>query len=290
MWFFYSLSFALLSSFGIFIIKKLSKKIDYLPLLYIFLIFNIPLTFVLVLFIGGIPNTTSDFYIYMGLSALLDTIAFVLAFLAISRSDISLLSPIAAFSPVFTTIIAAFTLGEVPDEKKLFGILIVILGVYLLSVSQIKKGILVPFKGIFTNKSVLFFLVSNLIWAITPILQKKAIFETNPQIPLFASLIGMCFGFVFLTPFAARRALGFAREVKSNMKWFLANGIGTAFGQAAAFTAFSLAYLGYVTSVFKLSILFTIILGGVFLKEKNIKERLLGAAVMVIGTILLALP
>jgi len=48
--------------------------------------------------------------------------------------------------------------------------------------------------------------------------------------------------------------------------------------------------VGYATSIFRLSTLFIIILGGVFLKEERILERLLGASVMVIGAILLALP
>lgn len=289
MWVFYAVSYALLSSFGTFIIKKLGKKISFLPLLYIFLIFNIPLTFFLVLFVGGIPKTTPNFYVYMGLSGFLDTIAFVAAFLAISKSDISLLSPISVFSPVFTTIIAAFTIGEIPDPKKIVGILIIVFGAYLLNVTQIKQGITAPFKSLFANKGVLLFLLSHTIWSITPIFQKKAIFETTPQIPLYASVVGMCFGFVFLTPFALKKVLGFVKEVKANIKWFMANGIGTAFGQVAAYGAFSLAYLGYVTSIFRLSILFTIILGGVFLKEERIKERLLGASVMLLGAILLAL-
>lgn len=309
MWVWYSLSFALLSSLGTFIIKKLIKKIDYLPLLYAFLIFNIPLTFFLVLFVGGIPKTTPNFYIYMGISGFLDTIAFVLAFLAISKSPISILAPISSFSPVFTTLIAGFTLHEIPTPLKFTGILIVVLGSYFLNISDIKKGITAPIKSLFAStsstffsrsagsykgfekvldKGVLLFLAASLIWSVTPIFQKKAIFETTPQIPLFASVIGMCFGFVFLTPFVFKKVLPFVKEIKANIKWFAVNGIMTSVGQALAYAAFSLTYLGYATSVFRISIIFTIILGAIFFKEKRIKERLFGAIVMLIGVMLLA--
>ena len=289
MWVFYSLFFAIWSAIQTFLTKNLTKKINPLPLLYIFFLFNIPITFILLLFLGGIPHATVHFYLYMGIAALLDTVAFISSYTAISRSSISLISPISSFSPVFTTLIAIFTLNEIPTPMKFAGILLVVLGAYLLNALDIKQGILTPFKTLFSHKGVLLFLLANFLWGITPIFQKKAIFETSPQIPLFASVMGMCFVFLFLTPFAFKKALTSLREVRKNIKWFMINGVGTAFSQAAAYAAFALVFVGYASSIFRLSSLFIIILGGVFLKEKRIKERLLGASVMLIGAILLAL-
>lgn len=289
MWILYSLFVAVWSSISIFLVKSLTKKINYLSLLYGFLAFNLPIAFVLLLFLGGIPKVTPNFYLYMGVSAILDTIAFVSSFLAISKSPISIVSPISSFSPVFTTLIAAITINEVPTPLKLVGILIVVFGAYLLNALDIKQGIIAPFKSLFSNKGVLLSLFSYLIWAVTPIFQKKAIFETTPQIPLFASLFGMFLVFLFLTPFALIKTVKHIKEIRLNVKWFILNGIGAAFAQAAAFTAFSLVFVAYASSVFRLSTLFIIILGGVFLKEERIKERLLGAVVMLIGTLLIVL-
>lgn len=288
MWFLYSLFFAIWSSVAAFIIKSLTKKINYLPLLYTTFLFGIPSTFILLLFLGGIPKVTSNFYLYTGASAILDTIAFVSSFSAISQSAISVLSPISSFSPVFTTLIAAFTIHEVPTLIKFIGILFVVFGAYLLNILDIKQGITMPFKRLFSNKGVLLFLLANLIWSITPILQKKAIFETHPQVPLFASFFGMVLVFLFLTPFAFKKTMSYLREIKANTHWFIINGIGGSFAQAAAFAAFSLVFVGYATSVFRLSTLFIIIIGAVFFKEERIKERLLGGAVMLFGTVLLA--
>ncbi|MEK7534510.1 MAG: DMT family transporter [Patescibacteria group bacterium] len=289
MWVLYALFFAVWASLSTLLVKDLTKKINYLPLLYALFAFSIPITFVLLLFLGGIPKVTPQFYLYMGASALLDTIAFVSSFLAISRSSISILSPISSFSPVFTTLIATVTIHEVPTTIKFIGILIVVFGAYLLNVADIKQGIMAPFKSLFVNKGVILFLLANLLWAVTPIFQKKAIFETSPQIPLFASLFGMFLVFLLMTPFTFKKSITYIKEIKVNIKWFVLNGIGTAFSQAAAYAAFSLVFVGYATSVFRLSTLFIIILGGVFLREKRIKERLLGGVIMLIGTVLLAL-
>jgi len=289
MWISYSLYFAIFSALSTFLIKSLTKKINYFALLYILLAFSIPSTFVLLLFLGGIPKVTPNFYLYIGASAVLDTIAFISSFLAISQSAISVLSPISSFSPVFTTIIAAFTIHEIPTPIKFVGILFVVLGAYLLNVSDIKHGLMTPYKRLFSNKGVALYLLSTFILSITPIFQKKAIFETHPQIPLFPSLFGMILVFTFLTPFAFKKAIKYHKEIRANLKWFVLNGVGSAFGQAAAFAAFSFVFVGYATSIFRLSTLFIIILGGVFLKEERIKERLLGGVVMILGTVLIAL-
>lgn len=289
MWVWYSLFFAIWGALQTFLVKKLTKKINPLTLLYIFFFFNIPLTFILLLFLGGVPKVTSAFFIFMGIAGLLDAVAFISSYVAISRSNISLISPIASFGPVFTTFIAIFTLGEIPTPQKFIGILFVVLGAYLLNVANVREGIMMPFKKLFSHKGVLLFLLANFLWSITPIFQKKAIFETNPQIPLFASVAGMCFVFLFLTPFAFKKAVESLKEVRSNIKWLFLNGVGTAFSQAAAYAAFALVFVGYATSIFRTSSLFIIILGGVFLKEERIKERLLGASVMLVGAILLAL-
>lgn len=289
MWVFYSLFFAIWTALQTFLTKNLTKRISPLPLLYIFFLFNVPITFILLLFLGGVPEVTSNFYLYIGIAGFLDAIAFVCSFLAISRSSISLIAPMASFSPVFTILIAIFALNEIPTPIKFVGILLVVFGAYLLNIADIKQGILIPFKTLFSHKGVLLFLLANFLWGITPIFQKKAIFETSPQIPLFASVIGMVFVFLFLTPFAFRKAIRSIRKVKANLKWFAINGIGTAFSQAAAYAAFALIFVGYAVSIFRLSTLFIIILGGVFLKEKRIKERLLGASVMILGAILLVL-
>lgn len=289
MWVFYSLFFAVWSAIQAFLTKKLTKKINPLALLYAFFLFNIPITFILLLFLGGVPSVTQNFYLYIGIAGVLDAIAFVCSILAISRSSISLIAPIASFTPVFTTLIAIFALGEVPTPLKFIGVLLVVIGAYLLNIADIKRGILTPFKTLFSHKGVLLFLLANFLWSITPIFQKKAIFETTPQIPLFASVVGMCFVLIFLTPFAFKKAIKSLKAVKENIKWFAINGVGNAFAQAAAYAAFVLVFVGYATSIFRLSSLFIIILGGVFLKEERIKERLLGASVMILGAIFLAL-
>lgn len=245
--------------------------------------------FLLILLSGGIPFLSPSFYPLIFAAGILDVIAAICSMYAIKISPISLIAPISSFNPVFTTIIAFLVLHEGLSAAKILGILVVVLGTYLLSISDLRGGLFMPFKKLFTNKGVLLFLLANLIWAITSVFQKQAIFETWPIVPLFTPFFEGLIISIFVAPIVFAITRNKSVQIQKNWKPLLFLGSFGAIAQWAAFTAFSLAPLGAVTSIFKLSILFTVIFGGVFLKEERIKERLLGACVMLLGAILLAL-
>lgn len=288
MWVWYSLFFAFASSVGISITKKLTSRMNLLLLILAQEVFLSPFMFLIIFLSGGIPHIFPSFYPVIFIAAILDFFAVIFSMYAIKTSPISLISPISSFNPVFTTIIAFLALHEILNPAKILGILIIVLGAYLLNVSELRGGFLLPFKKLFTDRGVLFFLLANLIWAITPIFQKQAIFQTEPVIPLFSSFFEGLIVTAFFIPIVLFKAKNKRAQIQKNWKLLLLLGPLGALAQWAAFTAFSLAPLGIVTAIFKTSVLFTIIIGGVFLKEERIKERLLGGAVMVLGAILLA--
>jgi uncharacterized membrane protein len=61
-------------------------------------------------------------------------------------------------------------------------------------------------------------------------------------------------------------------------------GIAPLFG----FTAIATGLVGYVTALFKLSAVFTVLWAWLFLGEGNLRSRLLGALVMILGGALVA--
>ena len=278
MWVWYSLFFAFASSIGISITKKLTSRMNFLLLILAQGVFLSPFMFLIIFLSGGFPNPFPSFYPLILIAAILDFFAAIFSMYAIKTSPISLISPISSFNPVFTTIIAFLMLHEILSPTKILGVVIIVLGAYLLNVSELKEGMLLPFKKLFTNRGVLFFLLANLIWAITPIFQKQAIFQTKPVVPLFTSFFEGLVVMAFFIPFVLAKTKNQIPQIKRNWKLLLLLGPVGALAQWAAFTAFSLASLGAVTAIFKLSILFTIIFGGVFFKEERIKERLLGGS------------
>ncbi len=287
MWFFYSLYFALWAGFYLTIAKKLTFRLHPFSIMLtetLLLIFSMG---VILVVSKQIPQTNSPFFILVFASSILDSIAFTASFYAVKNSNISLISPIASFNPVFTTLIAAVAIYEIPTLSKFIGIMLVVIGAYVLNISDIKSGLFVPFKKLMNHRGVQLFLFANFLWGITPILQKKAIALTIPSSPLFVSWVGIMFTAVLILPFGYKYLLKERKVVLANAKWFALVIPFTILAQWAAFTAFSLQNVGYVTAIFKLSVLFTVILGGLFFKEKHIKERLVGVSIMLLGTILL---
>ena len=269
------------------IAKKLVKGISPVLFFLLTLLFALPFMGVL-LFISGIPKFTADFFIILFVAGIFDTIAAILYYKALSISEVSLLAPISSFNPVFVLIFASFFLHENPTFLKLLGIITIVAGSYLLNISSIKSGILKPFTKLFSDKGVQLFLITNLIWGITPILQKKAIFETSPTTPISVPFVEVIFIIILLIPFLTK-IKSTSSFIKTNIKLLILFAGMSALGQFAAQNAFSLTNVAYSVAIFKLSALFTVILGAVFFKEKHTKERFLGAAVMVAGVILLAL-
>lgn len=288
MWLVLALSFALWSAITIGLIKHLSKKIEPRALAFLLSAITIPFMVVLLFLTGGIPKTTPAFYGLIIASSILDTVAFLAYFIAISKSPISLLGPLASFGPIITTIVAIFALGEIPTPLKFFGVVLIVIGAYALNIKDIKQGIFTPFQKLFKSEGVKLFLIATLIWGLTPILQKKAILATNPDTPFFPAVVGLILSTLFLFPFAYKQTGNLIKEAYQNRKVIILYGSVGSLAQFAIYAAFAMAPVGYVSSIMRLSSLFTVVIGGVFLKEHHVRERLVGGAIMVIGALLLA--
>jgi drug/metabolite transporter (DMT)-like permease len=130
---------------------------------------------------------------------------------------------------------------------------------------------------------------TSLIWSITPLFQKTAIFQIYPKSPLFTSFAGyVVLSIAYFTIVFFKKENIIKPLTKSLILW-LAYGANMAISQWAAYTAFSVTHLGYASAVFKLSSIFLVVTGALVFKEKKFKERLIGAIIILFGTVLLIL-
>lgn len=288
MWFLYALFFAFATSVQMALLKKLSSQISPTLLLIINNLFTLIFMSTIIFYLK-IPFFDPFLWILVSIFSILDLIAAISSFKAIKFGDISLLSPLSSFNPLFTVLIASFALQELPKTIQILGILIIITGAYLLQVNSAKKSLPVPFFELLKNKAAALFLLANFIWAITPIFQKQAINLTDPQSPLFVSFLGLSAMTSYFLPYFFRNLSKATNFTKNNLGLLIILGLLNTLAQFAAFTAFSQANVGLVTAIFKLSPLFTIIWGFWFFKEKNIAQKLIASSIMIIGTLLLIL-
>lgn len=286
MWFLLSLFFALWSSIGVSISKRVLKNTDVL----VFIAFGNLISAISVgtlLFLRGVPQVDSTFWLNIAIAAGLGVLVNISYITAIKIAPISLTMPMAASTPLVAAISGFLLRGETTTVLKLLGILAIVFGAYLLNISEIKKGVLEPLKALFKNRGVQLMLLAQSLVGVTPVFEKNAIFHTTPREPLMVVFISLLFLSGLFFPFMFAKTKNPITQFKRNFWWFVLPAPIGALAAWAAFTAYSLTNIGYVTAVFKLSMLFTIFWGGLFFKEERIRERFLGASVMVLGTILL---
>lgn len=225
-----------------------------------------------------------DFIIGLLGSGLLNTAAVILYFRAISSSDISIVVPMLSFTPLFLLVTSPIMIGEFPQPAGLVGVLLIVGGSYLLNVKAVRGGLLKPLKALLEDKGARYMLGAALIFSFTANFDKTAVTASSvPQyiISLNAFIVVSISILILLTRKFSLSAL------KSEKRNLLMMGALTACTFIFHMTALSMTLVAYVVSIKRSSGMISVILGGLFLKEKDIKDRAAGASIMFIGVLII---
>ncbi len=232
-----------------------------------------------------IPRLDNVFFIITFILLPLDIVALLLYMRAINISPLSLTLPFLAFTPIFLIGTSYIILGERPDRTGFVGIVLVAIGAYLLNVRTIKRGLLEPLKAIAKEKGSVLMVIVAFIFSINLNLGKIAVQHSSP---IFLSIFYSFLLSILLFLIVSFKTKNIFSKIVSQPLLFLLIGISMAVMMVTHLMAISLIEAAYMVSVKRLSILFGVIFGVMFFRETNIKERFLGATVMVSGIILIS--
>jgi|SRR5579885_426807 uncharacterized membrane protein len=240
------------------------------------------------------PHVDGIFVGALLVSVVLNWGATWLSTVALSKADAGLVSPLLTFNPAFTLLVAWPALGEVPGVRQTLGVGVVLLGAYVLEVEQVRMGMLAPLRLLLRRAGATLALLASTLWGMTTVLEKLAINHMTPPSGPAVALLGTFFLVAILTPGALwtrsrkgaqeSRWRGISRHPRSFSTSVLLTGIAPLFG----FTAVALGLVGYVTAIFKLSAVLTVLWAWWFLGEGQIRNRLIGTGVMILGGLLVA--
>lgn len=284
MWFILSISGAILGAVFYILNKHFLKKInEYVLGAGVFL------TSFFVLFIvsliKGIPSLNFTFLYAAVITALLNAAANILMFKALKTSDASLVLPILSFTPVFLILTSLIILKELPTRTGVFGIILIVAGSYILNFESLKfKKILYPFKKLFSERGLIYMFIVAFFFSITANYDKLAVINSDP---IFGTAIIFLFTSIPLIIISIVKKQGFFKSYKANFSKFLMAGSTVALSDFVVFTAFTLQIVSYVVAIKRTSALFSVVLGVLIFKEKNITKRFLGAFIMVLGAVLI---
>lgn len=236
---------------------------------------------------SGIPSPGIEYAALLGASITLNLLANFLFLRAVQLSPLSLTTPYLSFTPVFTALTGFIFFSEQPTAVGLVGILVVCLGAFFLNPGNKDEGILAPLKALWTERGSFYMLVVAVIWSITPPIDKAA--STRTSFLWHTGSLALGIGVMF----AAGRIWkdGNVRELWEELKlhpgWLAISGF-FAFGamvlQLASYEFVDMAYVETVKRA--VGVTAAMLAGWLFFGEKDIGQRLLGAAVMVLGVAL----
>ena len=240
-----------------------------------------------------VPHIDGIFVAALLVSVACNWAATLLSTSALAKADASLVSPLLTFNPAFTLLIAWLLLSETPGMRQSIGVGVVLLGAYLLEVEEARTGLLAPLRVLLRRPGTVLAIIASALWGASTVFEKLSIEHLSPPSGPSVALLGTSLMVVLLTPgafFSSDQGAfkgqwsGLRAHPRALALAVLLAGVAPLFG----FTAIALGLVGYVTALFKLSAVLTILWARLFLGEGSFRSRLLGTAVMLVGGVLVA--
>jgi drug/metabolite transporter (DMT)-like permease len=258
-------------------------------LLFTWLIFALPLPAIYTAdYLVGMPQPLPGFYGALCTALPLEILAQILYMQALRLSPLSIVAPLLSLSPVFMLVVPLLLIGEKINLLAGTGVLLIASGAYVLNVGAMKRGVLEPFKALLRERGAVYMCVVALLFSFTATLSKKAIMLSSPLHYMAVYWTGIVVGMTPLLFFAYRGKWQKTFRDGAVRKSLLPALLFVTAVFAAAY-AMSITKVTYVTTVKRLSVLFSIMLAGAVLKEESIRERFAGGVLMVTGFALIVL-
>lgn len=227
------------------------------------------------------------------LSLLLATgIVHALYYYFLSRSydhgDLSHVYPIIRSAPALVLIFATLFLREHVSPLGVLGILTVVFGVYTINMKALTlRAFSEPIRSIFHERATQFAFLTLIAVTAYSIIDKVGVSHMHPIV--FVYLMSL-FAFLFASPYIliVKKPYLIRAEWRSNAVTICMNGLIALFGYGLILVAFTLERVSYVTGMRQMSIVFAVILGGHFLKEKHRFIRIVSALIIFAGIVLIS--
>jgi len=288
-WFVYAFMCAALLSAATLIEKRVLVKvhaIDYSASLAI-TSFVVSLPF---LFFIDFSALSPSLLLLIFIASIFGALAFYLVAKGTRHLEISTVSPLLALSPGTTSLLAFFVLGEVLNWKNIAGIIFMVIGSYVLSMSSEKK-LFEPLHLFARSHYIHFVLLSLILYSFGAILDRVIIHVFQVPIPvylffahLFISILYIPIGFLFGGTFR-----GAMSAFKIAGPYIFLASIFTVGYRFFQMEALRLASVGLVSAIKRSSSFFITVIGGELFHEKNITRKAIASLVIIFGTLLIVL-
>jgi drug/metabolite transporter (DMT)-like permease len=243
----------------------------------------------LVAFGLSLPELTHPFWLIVAAMLPLEILALLLYMRALRLCHLSLCVPFLAFTPVFLIFTGWLVLGESLNRWGVMGTLMIALGCYILGLGVDgggKTGVLGPLKALAQEPGARLMLMVAAIYSLTAALYKSAILHSGAV--FFGTLYPLAVTGLMVSAYPWNR-VQLRPSLKSHGRWWVVLGLCSSLSYLCLAGGMELAPAAYLVAVKRLSLLLSVFLGGLWLKERPFLPRILGAGLMCAGVGLIAL-
>jgi uncharacterized membrane protein len=236
---------------------------------------------------SGWPTLRPGVWIYCLLFALVQITATQFLAMALNVAEISLVTALWKLSLLLLVVWGVLALGESPSMLGFAGVLLSVVGLYLLNVERARVSWWAPLVALVRDPGQRYTLGSAFFFAPSVIFIKKTALLSSPT---FAVFMGYVFCSAIITPFAVYRSGRHFRQIGRHWWSFMALGAFAAVSTWLGTTAYTMTVSSYVEAVKQLEVVMALGIGYlVFGEGARIKLIWPGCVVMLIGLVLLML-
>lgn len=266
------------------------KKSDDVVLSFLLRFYSIPVIALPLLFETG-TEIQSGFWTNLLIAGTLHVFATIFYIKAIKNSELSKVAPLITFTPLFLIFTSPVLINEYAEPIGIIGIILIVMGSYVLNISKKSKhgnssGFLSPIKALFYDKGARYMLAVALIFSITANLDKKGLMLSAPYLWIFSINL-----FLTIVIFAYVLVSGRKKLLKQSFteKYTVYTGLLAGLTIVFQIYAVKLAAVSYVIGIKRSSTIMSVLAGVFIFKEKNMKVKITGSGIMLIGVLLIIL-
>ncbi len=236
---------------------------------------------------NGVPTLRPGVWLFCLLFALAQIAGTQFLALALNLAEISLVTALWKLSVLLLVVWGVVALGESPSALGLAGVVVSVIGLYLLNVERARVSPWAPLVALVRDPGQRYTLGAAFFFAPSVIFIKKIALLSSPA---FAVFMGYVFCSAIITPFAIYRSGRHFRQIGRHWGSFIALGAFAAISTWLGTAAYTMTVASYVESVKQLEVVMALGIGYlVFGERARVKLIWPGCVVMLIGLVLLML-
>lgn len=246
------------------------------------------------LWLTGIPSIGPDFWKALLIGGTLNVVSFTLYVKAIKLTDLSLVVPLVTLTPLFLLVTSPLIVHEWPTLADGVGVVLLVVGSYILNLqgnarSHGSMDYWAPFCAMLTNPGSRLMLLVALLWSVTSAFDKVGVQNSSPFFWCVSLFSFIASGILPIVLLRSRLSVQTFQKILPQTGNLSRIGLAFAIAVGCQMLAVSLVPVTQVIAVKRMSALMSVLWGHYLFGETGLRERLLGASIMVGGVVIMTL-